>query len=239
VLVKAEPEERLGKSMQKYYRSGVGKLFYLMRWSRPEIMKSVRELSRQTTNPVGNHFKAMHRVMKHTLAYPERGWMLKPSVVWNVDKDFEFVIRGRSDSNYATCPVTRRSGYITYLMDALVTAKSAMQKVVALSVTEAELMSAVQCVQDMLYVMRVLESIGLTVKKPMMLEMDNKGAVDLANNWRTRHIETRQHFLRDLKEEGILKVTWIPGSENEADLFTKNLAGPDFNKHALTVLTEL
>jgi len=88
-----------------------------------------------------------------------------------------------------------------------------------LSVTEAELMSAVQCVQYMLYVMRVLESIGLTVKKPMMLEVDNKGAVDLANNWsvggRTRHIETRQHFQRDLKEEGILRVTWIPGSENE------------------------
>jgi len=128
-------------------------------------------------------------------------------------------------------------------MDALVTAKSAMQKVVALSVTEAELMSAVQFVKDMLYVMRVLESIGLTVKKPMMLEMDNKGAVDLTNNWsvggRTRHIENHQHFLRDLKEEGILKVKLIPGLENEADLLTKNLAGPGFNKHALTVLTEL
>gem|GEM_PF-6951265 len=245
VLVKAEPEERLGKSMQKYYRSGVGKLLYLMRWSRPEIMNSVRELSRQMTNPVGNHVKAMHRVMKYCLDYPERGWMLKPSGVWNGDKDFEFVIRGRSDSNYATCPVTRRSvsGYVTYLMDALVTAKSVMQKVVALSVTEAELMSAVQCAQDMLYVMRVLESIGLTVKKPMVLEMDNTGAVDLANNWsvggRTRHIETRQHFLRDLKEEGIIKVTWIPGKENEADLLTKNLAGPDFNKHTQTILTEL
>jgi len=45
VLVKAEPEERLGKSMQKYYRSGVGKLLYLMRWSRPEIINSVRYLS--------------------------------------------------------------------------------------------------------------------------------------------------------------------------------------------------
>jgi len=160
---------------------------------------------------------------------------MKPSGVWNGDKDFEFVIRGRSDSNYATCPVTRRSvsEYVTYLMDALVTAKSAMQKVVALSVTEAELMSVAQCVQDMLYVMRVLEPIGLTVKKPMVLEMDNKGAVDLANNRsvgvRTRHIETRQHFLRDLKEEGILKVAWIP------DLLTKNLAGP----HVLTVLAEL
>ena len=197
------------------------------------------------TNPVGDHVKAMHRVMKYCLVYPERRWMLKPFGVWNGDKNYEFVISGKSDSDYAKCPVTRRSvsGFLTYLMGALITAKSVMQKVVALSVTEAELMAGVQCVQDMLYIMRLLESIGLKVKKPMVLHMDNKGAVDLANNWsvggRTRHIETRQHFLRDLKEEGILKIVWIPGSENEADMFTKNLAGPEFNKHAGTVLTEL
>ena len=52
-----------------------------------------------------------------------------------------------------------------------------------MSVTEAELFAAVQCVQDMLYVMRLLESMDLKVKKPMILHVDNKGAVDLANNW--------------------------------------------------------
>jgi len=67
--------------MQKYYRSGVGKLLYLMIWLRLEIMNSVRELSRQMTISVGNHVKVMHRVMKYFLAYPERGWMLKPSGV--------------------------------------------------------------------------------------------------------------------------------------------------------------
>jgi hypothetical protein len=35
----------------------------------------------------------------------------------------------------------------------------------------------------MLYVWNVLESMGFKVKLPMTLEMDNKGAVDLANNW--------------------------------------------------------
>ena len=59
--------------------------------------------------------------------------------------------------------------------------------------------------------MRILNSLGLKVKLPMILEMDNKGAVDLANNWsvggRTRHVDTRQYFLRQLKEEGILKIT--------------------------------
>ena len=39
-------------------------------------------------------------------------------------------------------------------------------------------------------------------------------------------------FLRELKEEGILVIRWIPTAENEADLFTKNLDGPLFAKFA-------
>ena len=44
--------------------------------------------------------------------------------------------------------------------------KSKMQSCVTLLVTEAELVSTTQCAQDMLYVMRMLESMGLKVKKP-------------------------------------------------------------------------
>ena len=35
----------------------------------------------------------------------------------------------------------------------------------------------------MLYIMQVIKLLGLDVKKPMVLEMNNKGAVDSANNW--------------------------------------------------------
>jgi hypothetical protein len=52
--------------------------------------------------------------------------------------------------------------------------------------------------RDMLFIMRVLESLGLLVEKPMILKVNNQGAVDLANNWsiegRTRHIEVCQYF---------------------------------------------
>ncbi len=58
------------------------------------------------------------------------------------------------------------------------------------------------CAQGMLYTKNVLESMGLKVKLPMILEMDNKKAVDLANNWsvggQTRHVDVRQCFLREL-----------------------------------------
>jgi hypothetical protein len=113
-----------------------------------------------------------------------------------------------------------------------------MQGHVTLSVTEAELAAATACSHDMLFAMRVLESIGLTVKKPMTLEVDNKGAKDLTHNLsvggRTRHVNVREWFLRDPKEEGIVEVRWIAGDDNSADSFTKNLAGPLFEKHART-----
>jgi hypothetical protein len=120
---------------------------------------------------------------------------------------------------------------------ATVVMRSKMQKVVALSVTEAELMSGTECVQDMLYTMRIFESMGLKVEKPMILEIDNKGAVDLTNNWsvggRTRHINARYYFLRELKEQGIIKTVWLSGLEMPSDLFTKNLARPLFEKHVM------
>ena len=75
----------------------------------------------------------------------------------------------------------------------------------------------------------------LKVKLPMILEVDNKGAVDLANNYsvggRTKHFQTRQLFLRQLKEDGMIKVIWKSGIENDADLFTKNLSAEPFHRH--------
>jgi hypothetical protein len=129
------------------------------------------------------------------------------------------VIKGQADASYASCPNTKRStgGQTTLLEGAPVVMRSTMQKVVALSVTEAELMYGTECAQDMLYTMRIVESMGLKVEKPMILEIDNKGAVDLTNNWsvggRTRHIDTRYYFLRELKEQGIIKTVWLSGLE--------------------------
>ena len=97
------------------------------------------------------------------------------------------------------------------------------------------MVAATSCAQEILYVIRIMESIRLKVKLPMKLLVDNKGAVDLANNWsisgRTRHMEVRQYFLRDMKDEGIIITEWIRRDKMSADLFTKNLGGPLHQKH--------
>ena len=88
--------------------------------------------------------------------------------------------------------------------------------------------------QDMLYIYKLLDSIGLSVELLMFLEMDNKGAVDLANNWsvggRTRHVYVQNLVLREFKDEGLIMVKHVSGDENEADIFTKNTAVPVLNR---------
>lgn len=127
------------------------------------------------------------------------------------------------------------SGGRTSLNSSPIIFRSATQRFVTLSITEAETAAGVMVAQDMMYVYRVVTSLGLEVESPMILEMDHKGAVDLANSWsvggRTRHIDARNHYLRDLKDQGLLLVRHVPEDENETDIFTKNTATQMFEKH--------
>jgi hypothetical protein len=90
----------------------------------------------------------------------------------------------------------------------------------------------------MLFVMNVLESIGLKVKLAMILQMDNKGAVDLANSWaaagRTRHIATSVCYLKELKEQGLILVEWVSNKAMSSNIFTKNVGGADYHRHVET-----
>ena len=237
VLMKLEEEEEVHPEVREKYGTGVGKLLHLTRWSRPEIANSVRELTRHVSKVSAEHVAAMYRCIRYVVGTPKRGWKLKPTRKWNGKGTFEFIISGFSDSDYAKCPKTRRSvtGLVVFLEGAALSIRSIMQKVVALSVTEAELMAAVTCAQEMMFIKHLLESLGLLVKLPMVLKMDNRGAVDLINNFscggNTKHIEVRNHYLRELKEQGIIVVEWEEGSMNCSDLFTKNCDVNTFERH--------
>ena len=141
------------------------------------------------------------------------------------------------DSDYATTPDDHFSafGEGVFLNNAPVTFQSATQKFVTLSVTEAESTAGVVIAQDMLYIYCLLKSLELEVKLPMVLEMDNSGAVDIANSWsvggRTRHVNVRNYFLRELKDQGLLVIRHISGESNDADIFTKNVTSAIFDRH--------
>ena len=61
-----------------------------------------------------------------------------------------------------------------------------------------------------MYVKKLIESLEMSVELPMIIECDNMGAVDLENGWsvggNSKHIDVRHHFLRELKENGIVRI---------------------------------
>ena len=58
-------ETQLGPDEQFLFRSAVGKMLHLVKWSRPEISNAVRELTRFMSGAGLVHQKAMYRTMKY------------------------------------------------------------------------------------------------------------------------------------------------------------------------------
>ena len=97
--------------------------------------------------------KGLLHLIKYVVTTKNRGLVIKPNRIWNGYKEFKFKISGRSDSDYAVNTDDRRSvsGGRTFLESAPVIHRSATQKFVTLSVTEAESDAGVMVAQDMLY----------------------------------------------------------------------------------------
>ena len=225
-----------------WFRSLTAICMYLMQWSRPDIQNATRGLARMMSAPRDVHVPALERLVHYLVCTPNRGLFMHPNRKWDGSKDHKFRICGRSDSNYAANTDDRRSvsGTSVKVDGCPVIFRSNTQKYVTLSVTEAELGAGVTCAQDMMHIYRIMTSLDLQVELPMVLEMDNKGAVDAANNHsvggRTRHMDVRMYFLRELKAQGLLVIKHLPGDDNDTDIFTKNTATPVFLKHLPTYM---
>ena len=183
-----------------------------MRYSRPDILNVVRELSKwMLASTTIDHMKVMHQTMNYVIHTKNRDLCLQPDMRIKDPKVDYFIIKGRSNSNYATNIETRKSisGLEVLFNGIPVVMRSIGQKIIALSVTEAKLIALAQVVQEILYVMCILESMHLKIERPMVVESDNKGAINLCSSWivggRTKHINTCYYFLRELKEEGVIK----------------------------------
>ena len=147
--------QSLSPEKQTKYRSGVGKLLYLTKWSRPEIANSVRELTRFMTRAYPANYKAMERVMQHVLSTPDRGVIMQPNTDWDGNNKFLFTVDGMSDSGDATEPESRRrcGGLQVFLNKSPIAHKSKMQSSASLSMAEGELIAACDAAQIMLFVM--------------------------------------------------------------------------------------
>ena len=59
VLMKARDDKAVDRTAQLMYRSGVGKLIHMMKWSRPDVLNAVRDLMWHMSKSTLCHVKAM------------------------------------------------------------------------------------------------------------------------------------------------------------------------------------
>lgn len=102
---------------------------------------------------------------------------------------------------------------------------SKKQGVVALSSCEAEYVIALFEACQASWLSILLEEIGLCKTGAMNMLMENKSAMDLAKNHvahgRSKHIETRYHFLRDQVNNEKMKLVHCKTVMQVADVLTK------------------
>ena len=215
-----EPETKLAKSDQcDYlpYQSLIGSLNYLAVATRPDIAHAVSFLSQFNTCFNHTHYNAAKRVLRY----------LKGTV--SLGLCFKKVAHPRlvcySDSDWANCPVDRRSytGFVTLYAGTAISWESRKQRTVALSSTVAEYMALSDCTKEALYMSRLLKEL---CDETSVTEIfcDNRGAIELSINpvyrKRTKHIHTRYHFIRECAVDKRVKFSYCCTAEMPADVLT-------------------
>ena len=241
VSVRTEGEDLLEKQTQERYRSGVGMLLYLVKHSRPDVANAVRELSRTLDKPNPAQYKEMLRIIRYVLDTQKFGLKIEPKM------DLEnglWTIRAFSDSEFGGNPDNRISigGWIIYFQGVPVLWCSRAMRSVTLSSTEAEYVAMSEAVKDLIFMRNILKSVGFNIEYPMIVEVDNTGAIYLgvnrATGQRTKHIDIRYHYVREFIDEGIVKVVFVSTKENDADVFTKNVTAEIYERMKDKVLMQ-
>lgn len=218
---KATTDEFQDKVNQIPYREAVGSLLFLARVSRPDIEYAVNRASQFLTNFSEEHWQAVKRIFRYLCGTKNFGITYGSS-------GSEGNLTGFTDADYAGCLDTRRStsGFVFMFHGGPVTWSSQRQGVVSLSTTEAEYIALAHGVKESIWLKNMFCQLGVTINC-VSIFVDNQSAIKLANNpefhKRTKHIEVRYHFTREVFERGDIDLIYINSKDQLADLFTKPL----------------
>ena len=117
----------------------------------------------------------------------------------------------------------------------LVSWQTKKQPTIALSSAESELMSIVDVVKEALFFHQLISQMQYVVSLPIIIHVDNQSAIKIASNdifrERTKHIDTKYHFIKHHINNNTVKLSWIETKHQIADIFTKPLSSPLFFQH--------
>ncbi|KAI5313451.1 hypothetical protein L3X38_042627 [Prunus dulcis] len=148
--------------------------------------------------------------------HPDHVYRLKKALYGFSDADWA----GNIDDRKST------SGGCFYLRNNLVAWHSKKQNCVSLSTAEAEYIAAGSCYTQLLWMKQMLCDYDI-VQGTLIIFCDNQSAINISKNpvehSRTKHIDIRHHFIRDLVADDLLALKYIPTDKQLADIFTKLL----------------
>lgn len=148
-------------------------------------------------------------------------------------EDSKAEIEGYVDSDYAGRMDSRKSisGYVFTMFGTTISWKATLQKVVALSTTEAEYIALTEAVKGALWLEGFAKELKLQGKS-ITVKCDSESEIHLSKNSayheRTKHIDVRLHFIRGVIERGKVKVLKVSADHNAADMITKSLPSCKF-----------
>jgi hypothetical protein len=218
-------DAHIDPELRSRYQTVIGSLLYLMLGSRPDIAFAVTKLAQYAARPSQEHLqKALYicRYLKGTSKYR--------LTYDGTNGDGLIAI---TDSDWASDPQGHRSqtGYFLQLAGGAISWTSRAQKTIALSSTEAEYMALSDCSRQVVWMHTLMGELGFHLQ-PIPICGDNQGSIFIASNSvtekRSKHIDIRFHYIREVIERKFAQVYFINGERNPADLLTKNLGSIKF-----------
>ena len=197
----------------------IGNLLYLTA-SRPDIAMSVGLVAKYQSDPNKSHLTAVKQIIRFVNGTISHG------IWYSFDTNSNLV--GFSDADWAGCTDDRKStsGGCFYLGNNLVSWHSKKQNSISLSTAEAEYIAAGSGCTQLLWMKQMLKDYGI-VQGTLVLYVDNMSAINISKNpvqhSRTKHIDIRHHFIRELVEDKVITLEHVPTENQLADLFTKPL----------------
>lgn len=204
------------------YRELMGCLMYLSVCTRPDIAFACSQLSQYNVNFNKSHWIAAKRILRYLAGTINYALCFV--------KSRELNLTAFADADWANDPIDRRSytGFVIKLGSNTVNWESRKQRCVALSSTEAEYLSINDACKDLCFIKNFLfevisKSLNITVLN------DNQSAHKLLqakeySHKRTKHIDVRYHYIKDLIQNNVITVKYLPTECMTADVLTKPLS---------------
>ncbi|KAI5664580.1 hypothetical protein M9H77_23903 [Catharanthus roseus] len=201
-----EPNHQLAKASGSLfdnpdrYRRLIGKLIYLT-LTRPELAYVVHTLAQFMHVPRHAHWDAAIRVVRYLKGSPRRGIFLS--------SHSPLSLTAYCDSDWATCPITRRSltGYFISLGGSPISWKTKKQHIVSRSSAEAEYRSMAMTLCELKWLSILLRDLHVPVTHPIPLHCDNQAALHIAENPPTQcfswglSVDNNVHMMSAVKAE--------------------------------------